>query len=536
MTDMGEITLSLGEKPLHEYLRHHARTQPRKPAIVWYGGALSYGELDRLSDGFAGGLQARGVGKGDRVVLFMHSCPQYVIAHFGIQKIGAIVSPCSPAFKAHEFSYQAGDLGAKVVIAADDLVPLVKAAQPQTAIEHIFAVRYGDLVPREPAFDVPAEMRTVQALPDGVIDFLAVARSAPPLTPPASLAVDDVALMTYTSGTTGMPKGAMLTYRNALFKTATSAALRDLDASSVVLGVAPIYHIAGMITAMNLPLFVGATVVLLKRFDALAALQAIERYRVTWWHAMAPMLVAMMQVPDAARFKLDSLDMTAATSFGITLTEALAKQWSEFANGCITCEAGYGLSETHTSDVLMPPNAVKWGTHGKPAAGVEVRIVDPNGRDLPPGRQGEIALRSPGVFKGYWNKPEATAETLRDGWVFTGDIGVMDEDGYLTFLGRIKEMIKVSGYSVFPEEVETLLIKHPAVAQAAVIGVADPTKGEVVKAFLVLKPGAVATSADIIGWCKENMSYYKVPRSIKFRDTLPATGTGKVLRRLLKTN
>jgi long-chain acyl-CoA synthetase len=227
--------------------------------------------------------------------------------------------------------------------------------------------------------------------------------------------MDEIASMTYTPGTTGMPKGAMLTYRDALSKTAASAAVRDIGTDSVILGVAPIYHIAGMITAMNLPMYVGATVVLLKRFDPLAALQAIERYRVTWWRAMVPMLVAMMQGPEPDRFDLGSLETTVVTSFGITLTEALGQQWSPFAKGCVTCESGYGLSETHTSDVLMPPNAVKWGTHGKPAAGVEVRIVDPeSGRDLRPGEKGEIALRSAGVFKGYWNKPEATAATLRD--------------------------------------------------------------------------------------------------------------------------
>lgn len=535
---MNDIWDQVVQKPLHEYLRQHARAFPEKPAIVWYGRALSYRELDHWSDGFAQRLRELGVGKGDRVALFMHSCPQYVIAHFGIQKLGAIVSPCSPAFKAHEFGYQVSDMETRVVVAADDLVPLVLAAKAKSSIAHVFAIRYADLVPAEPTLTVPEEMRAVRALPPGVIDFLAAARSAPPFESRPALSMDDVALMTYTSGTTGMPKGAMLTYRNALFKTVTSAAVRDIGADSVILGVAPIYHIAGMITAMNLPLYAGATVVLLKRFDPVAALQAIDRYRVTWWHAMAPMLVAMMQVPNAESFKRDSLDMTSTTSFGITLTEALARQWSEFANHCITCEAGYGLSETHTSDVLMPPTAVKWGTHGKPAAGVEVRIVDVDGHDLSAGEKGEIALRSAGVFKGYWNNAEATAATLRDGWVFTGDIGMMDSDGYLTFLGRIKEMIKVSGYSVFPEEVETLLIQHPAVAQAAVVGVPDVAKGEVVKAFLVLKPEAKddVTDQAILDWCKENMAYYKVPRSIEFRDSLPATGAGKVLRRLLKAN
>lgn len=533
---MTPIDYPLGECPLHEYVRHHARVQPEKAAIIWYGRAISYAELDRLSDGFAARLRERGIAKGDPVVLFMHGCPQYVIAHFGIQKLGAIVSPCSPVFKEHELRYQVADLGAKVVVAADDLLPLVLAVEPGSTIEHIYAVRYADLLPESPTINVPDEMRASRPLPRGIIDFLADVATAPPFEARPALALDDVALMTYTSGTTGMPKGAMLTYRNALFKTAASASRREITERSVLLGVAPVYHIAGMGTAMNLPLYAGATVVLLKRFDPLTALQAIERYRVTWWHAMAPMLIAMMQVPGAKRFDLSSLEMTATTSFGITLTAALAEQWSRFANDCITYEAGYGLSETHTGDTLMPPDAVKWGTHGKPSPGVEIRIVDASGRDVPIGEPGEIALRSPGVFKGYWNKPQATKETLRDGWVYTGDIGKLDADGYLTFLGRIKEMIKVSGYSVFPEEVETLLVKHPAIAQAAVIGAPDATKGEVVKAFLVVKPDAKAraTAEEILAWCKENMSYYKVPRFIEFRDELPATGAGKVLRRLLK--
>lgn len=401
---MTAVSYRFGERPLPEYLRQHAVNHPDKPALIWYGRVVSYGELDRLSDGFAQRLHELGVAKGDRVVLFMHNCPQYLIAHFGTQKLGAIVSPCSPMFKEHEFAYRVNDLGAKVVVAADDVVPLVLKVKPGSTIEHIFAVRYADFLPAEPTIDVPKEVRVRREISAGAFDFLASVQSAPPFGARPALEMDDVVLMTYTSGTTGMPKGAMLTYRNALFKTHVSAEIRHLSPDAVILGVAPVYHIAGMITAMNLPIYIGATVLLLKRFDPLAALQAIDRYRVTWWYAIAPMLVAMMQVPQAARFDLSSVKMTAVTSFGITLTEALAQQWSRLAGDCVTCESAYGLSETHTSDVIMPPDGIKWGTHGKPAAGVEVRIVDPaTGRDLPPGEQGEIVLRSPGVFKGYWN-------------------------------------------------------------------------------------------------------------------------------------
>jgi long-chain acyl-CoA synthetase len=314
---------------------------------------------------------------------------------------------------------------------------------------------------------------------------------------------------------------------------------RSLPASAaddVSLSVAPLYHIAGMLMGVNVPVLVGATQVLLLRFDPLAVLQAIDRWRVTHWYSIAPMNVACMQVPDAARFDLQSLRRNPVTSFGITFTEALARQWQAFTQGpCISYEAAYGLSETHTMDTGMPPEAIRWGTHGQPMPGVSIRIIDPDsGAEKPIGETGEITVRSPGNFKGYWRKPEASAQTLRDGWVWTGDMGRMDTEGYLTFIGRTKEMIKVSGYSVFPEEVETILIRHPAVAQAAVLGQPDAEKGEVVKAFIVLKPGASLTADALIAWSRDNMAPYKAPRHVRFIDALPATGSGKVLRRLLK--
>jgi long-chain acyl-CoA synthetase len=524
-----------GEKPLHEYLRGHARAQPGKAALVWYGRAISYAELDRWSDAFAQALHARGVGKGDRVALFMQNCPQYLVAHFGIQKIGAIVSPCSPMFKAHEFAYQVGDLGAKALVVADHLAPIAQSVADRVKVPHVFSVRYADLLPDAPAVRVPDEVAARRPLPAGTIDFHAevVQRDGPVAPPAVALSMDDVSLMTYTSGTTGMPKGAMLSYRNALYKTAVGQEMFRIRQDDVMLAVAPLYHIAGMICGVTMLAYTGATVVLLNRMDALAVLQSIAQNRVSWWYAMAPMLVAAMNEPEARRFDLSSLHTTMATSFGIKLTEELAERWSAFANGCLVYEAGYGLSETHTNDVLMPRDGIRWGTNGVPGRGVELKIIDLDGRTLPVGESGEIAVRSQGVFHGYWNRPEATAEVLRDGWVHTGDIGRMDAQGYLTFIGRVKEMIKVSGFSVFPEEVESILILHPEVRQVAVIGVPDPDKGEVIKAFVV--PASAAFDAEaLLAWARENMSHYKVPRQVEVRDSLPASGTGKVLRRLLK--
>jgi long-chain acyl-CoA synthetase len=526
--------------PLHEHLRAHARTRPDHPAILWYGRALSWRDIDDWSDALGAHLQGLGVRPGEPVALFMNNCPQYVVAHYAIQKIGAIVCPCGPLNKAHELQYQLGDLGARVIIAADGLLPIVDQVRQHTALAHVLAVRYTDLLPPEPTLAVPAELQAAPApLPPGCADALQLARqgAAQGRRPaPVAVALDDVALMTYTSGTTGLPKGAMLSYGNARFKTGVTTDNCGLGADDVALSVAPLYHIAGMLMGVNVPVLAGATQVLLFRFDPLAVLQAIERYRVTHWYSIAPMNVACMQLPEASRFDLGSLRRNPVTSFGISFTEALAAQWQAFTRGpCVSHEAAYGLSETHTMDTGMPHDAIRWGTHGLPMPGVTVRIVDPDtGAEKPAGEVGEITLHSPGNFKGYWNKPEATAKALKDGWVWTGDMGRIDADGYLTFIGRTKEMIKVSGYSVFPEEVEAILVKHPAVAQAAVVAEPDADKGEVVKAFIVTRPDTGLTADALTAWCRDNMAPYKVPRHVRFIDALPATGAGKVLRRLLK--
>jgi len=526
-------------QPLHEYLRAHARDRGAHAACIWYGAPMSFAELDAASDAFAARLQAIGVRKGDPVVLFLGNCPQYLVAHYGIQKAGAIVCPSGPLNKEHELAYQVGDLSARVIVAAADLLPVVDRVRAQVdSLAHVFVVHYADLLPQAPTLDLPAELAAARTaprvVPQGCEDFLAAMRTtARPA--PVDIDMDDVALMTYTSGTTGLPKGAMLSYANALFKTRVAADCNGVTPDDVLLSIAPLYHIAGMLMGVNVPVLAGATAVLLHRFDAHAVPQAIERYRVSWWYSIAPMNVAVMQLPDVRQFDLGSLRRNPVTSFGIVFTEPLARQWQDYAASCVSFEAAYGLSETHTCDTYTPQHAPRWGTQGLPAPGVRIRIVDPDtGRDRPTDEIGEIVLTSPGTFKGYWNKPEATAATLRDGWVHTGDMGKLDADGYLAFIGRFKEMIKVSGYSVFPEEVETILIRHPAVAQAAVIAQPDPEKGEVVKAFIVRKKDAQLDEPQLIAWARENMAPYKAPRAVRFIDALPTTGAGKVLRRLLK--
>ncbi|AUM75745.1 AMP-binding protein [Paracoccus jeotgali] len=530
------IVYRQGEKPLHEYLRQHAVERPQKPAINWYGAEISFSELDRLSDAFAARLHERGIQKGDRVALFLQNSPQYVIAYLGSQKLGAIVCACSPLFKQFELETQLSDMGARALVAADVLYPVVEQVLPTVEIEHLFLTSYSELLPDHPTVHVPGEVSEAKRPPvDGATDFMEALRTFEGDVPRPEISMSDTAAMSYTSGSTGRPKGAMLPYSQALFKSSVMAEAYDIQASDIMLAVAPLYHIAGMSAGICIPVYTGATTVLLFRFDPLSVLEAIDRNKVTFWYSVTPMNIAVMEHPEASRYRLDSLRLNIGTSFGIPLTEDRAKKWAAFTGGCLVAEAAYGLTETHTWDTCMPLDDIRWGTHGKLSPGVQCRIVDLDTRaEKARGEQGEIQLKGPGLFHGYWNNREAYEDAFEGKWFCTGDIGVLDEDDYLTLLGRKKEMIKVSGYSVFPEDVETILCKHPDITQAVIVGVPHETKGEVVRAVLVMRKGADASADDIIAWCRGNLSAYKVPQLVSFVDHLPTTPTGKVLRRLVK--
>ena len=328
----------------------------------------------------------------------------------------------------------------------------------------------------------------------------------------------------------------MLTHRANLFKPTAMAQVRELNENSIEITCMPFFNIAGMTCMVGIVIY-GATNVLLTQFDPLAALIAADRYKATTMYTAVPGYVQMINHPDARNYDLSSFKIALCTSFVISLNEKIAQQWSELADGSILVEAAYGLSETHTADTFMPRHKVKYGSVGIPTFETDIKILDLDDktREVPIGEQGEIAVKNPGCMKGYWKNEAATKETLVDGYVHTGDIGKFDEDGYLWWLGRLKEMIKVSGFSVFPEEVESLLNQHPDIAESAVIPVPDDRKGEVVKAFIVLKPerkGQVEPE-EIIKWARSNMTPHKVPVYVEFRDELPKSGV-KTLRRLLR--
>jgi long-chain acyl-CoA synthetase len=350
---------------------------------------------------------------------------------------------------------------------------------------------------------------------------------------------EDVALLIFTSGTTGLPKGAMLTHYNALYKIAATATNYRCEPDDIYLCTQPLFHIAGIVLGGGQQLYTGSTIVLIARYDPLTIMAAINELKCTKWYSSTLMNSQIMDHEDVNKYDLSSLKLNLCTSFATPLTKELYDDWHTMTNGSKLVEVAFGLSETYTMDTMMPLDNVKFGTTGIPVMDeMFVKIVNPaTNQELQAGEDGEIIVKNPGVMKGYLNNPERTKETLLEGgWLKTGDYGKVDSDGYLTFLGRIKEMIKTSGFSVFPEEVEMYMKRHPAVAQVAIIGVPDLKRGEKVKAFIVLKPEyqKKVNEQELLEWSAEKIAAYKRPREVEFRDALPMGGSGKLLRRVLR--
>lgn len=533
-----EVVLTEGKIPIFEYLRINAKRTPDKPAIINYGREISYRELDEASDQFANYLLDLGLVKGDRVGLFLGNSPQYIIAHFGILKIGGIVCPCSPLFKDMELTYEVNDAGMKCLVTVDLFMPIVAKALPNMpSLLQVVTTNFHDYLPAEPTLPLVDYMQIPKQKIEGTMDFLDIIAKFSKTPPQVDIDMDnDIALFEYTGGTTGLPKGAMLSHYAHLFKPSAACDIMGIGVDSRVLTTMPYFNIAGMLFLVG-PVLRGATNVLLTQFDPLTVLQAIDKYKVTEWYSAVPMNLAVMAHPDLGKYDLSSLKLNMTTSFVVALDEKISRKWGELTGGCLLLEGAYGLSETHTLDTFCPRQKIKYGSMGIPSFDEEFKIVDfdDKSRELPIGEEGEIVLRNPGSMKGYWNKPEATADTLVDGWVHTGDVGRFDEDGYLYWLGRRKEMIKVSGFSVFPEEVEALINQHPAVLENAVIPIPDAKKGEVIKTFIVPKPDYKdkITGEEIISWAKNSMSSHKVPVYVEFREELPKQGV-KLLRRILR--
>ena len=510
-----------------------AQETPDHTALIYYGRRFSYQELAQWVGRTANALITTGINPGDRVLLFMQNTPQFVFSYLAAHAVGAVVVAANPMFMADELRYELDDSKASVLIAGRELAPVVeKALIGQESIPVIYA-DFDEFLPDNPVPAVHADMRRnpPEILPQRML-FRQWVASLEPIAPKSLNLDQDLALLQYTSGTTGQPKGAMLLHKNVLANVMGSILWTKVHQESMHIAVLPLFHVTGMVHSFLAPLYAGGTMLLMTRFETPTFVEAIDYYRPTHWVGIATMNIAVTQFPDIQKYHLDSLQ--ACMSGGAPIPIPILEKFHELTGASLI--EGYGLSETISQVTVNPMDRPKMGSAGIPVFDVDLRITEIGQFDheLEPGETGEIWVKGPQVMAGYWQRPEATKEVLRaDGWFDTGDIGYVDPDGYLFISGRSKELIKVSGFSVFPAEVESLLYKHPDIAEAVVIGVPDAYRGETVKAFVVLKPGSIATGDQIVAWARQEMAAYKAPRVVEIRESLPKNGSGKIMRRLL---
>ena len=530
-----------GQKPLTEYLRDWAHETPSKPAIHFYGNELSYAELDDLSDRFANLLIKLGIKSGDLVAIFMPNCPQFSIAFYGILKCGAICTPISPLSKAFELKHQLTDSGAKVILCFDQLLSVVEDVKNDTSLDHIIMTSFSELKPKNPTLPLPDLFEEPKLINDNVIDFYPALESSSASPPKHQPTLEDIAAINYTGGTTGLPKGCIHTHGDMLYTCASFASpILGMTDETVWINFLPEFWIAGEDSGLLFPVFSGATMVLLARWDVSAFMQAVEHYRVTHCMLLVDNADEILCHPDVNNFDFSSLELTSCISFVKKLTLNYRDRWRDLT-GCILFETAYGMTETNTCDTFTKGFQVdnfdlKAGKTfvGIPVVGTEIKICDFKSRKLKPlGEDGEICIRTPSLFKGYWGREDQTDDALVNGWLHTGDIGVIDESGFIRYLGRRKEMLKVNGMSVFPSELETIFGEHLDIQASAVLGRSDEKKGQVPVAFIVLKENSTETAESVREWCKDAMAIYKVPE-VRIVENLPMTATGKVIKRDLE--
>ena len=520
---------------------------PDKAAYLFFGQPLSFGDLRRQAEALAGWLQSVGVKAGDRVAIFMQNCPQYAAAYYGILRANAVVVPVNPMNRAEEFKHFITDPQTKVVICAADLAAIVAGANAEVPeaqrLAQVLVTRYTDTMPAgaldpsdEPSAAMNAWLRSDPELPAGHLRWNEVlARQIQP--GPLTAQPDDLALLPYTSGTTGLPKGCMHTHRTLMTNAIGGGLWSSASPESTSLAVVPMFHITGMIYGVLGNVYTGSTSVILPRWDRELAGRLISKHRITHWTCIPTMIIDLFGSPNYKRFDLTSLSYLSGG--GAAMPQAVAQRLlDEFG---LTFAEGYGLTETAAPSHANPPERAKLQCLGIPIYGVDSRVVDPlTLKELPVGEVGEIITRGPMVFKGYWGHPEATKDAFVEfeGQSFfrTGDLGRMDDEGYFFMTDRLKRMINASGYKIWPAEVEMLLYKHPAVQEACIIAARDAYRGETVKAVVVLRAEAKGktTPEDITSWARDHMAAYKVPKLVQFVDALPKSGSGKVMWRLLQ--
>ena len=528
--------------PLQAMLDDAAENHPNSTATIFFTRKRSYKSISDAAWRFANGLRRLGVKTGDRVALVLPNSPQFVIAFYGALRAGAVVVPCNPLYTAPELQHQLADSGATVVVVLSRLYPVVKAARANTSVEHAIVTNIKEEMPPvlRVLFTLAKEKkdghRQQFAGDPGAISMSQVL-SAPSDPFDAGTGPDDVAVLQYTGGTTGVSKAAMLSHRALVANTLQCRAwftnLRD--GADVAMAVMPFFHVYGLTVVMSLAVQGAAAMILEPQFDLERVLKDVQRYRPKLFSGSPRIYNAINNSPLAAKYDLRSIE--ACVSGSAPLLVETHRKFVELTGARLV--EGYGLTEaapvTHCNP-LFGEGKQKVGSIGIPYPDVESKIVDveTGEHEMPPGEAGELILRGPQLMDGYYKRPEETAQTLRNGWLYTGDIATVDPDGYVSLVDRKKEMIIVSGFKVYPREVEEALFAHPAVMDAAAIGIPHSLKGEEVKAFVVLKPGAKATADEIRAHCEKHLAPFKRPKEIEFRESLPKTPlVGKTLRRQL---
>lgn len=530
------------EIPLFALLEEAAQKNPDTPCTIFKGAKITYREMDEISDRLAAGLADLGVKQGDRVGIFMPNTPQFVMAYFAILKAGGVVVATNPLYSGREIVHQINDAGIEVMLVMSNFYKTIKEVQSKTKIHSLVVTNLKETLPPILAFlfgltkEKKGGFRVELAEGDYWMQDL-ISRHTPEDRPKLEITADDVALFQYSGGTTGVSKGAIALHRNLV---ANALQIRHWmstakDGEEVILMAIPLFHVYGMVAGMLFAVRLGSPMVMVPNARDLADVMGnIQKYKATLFPGVPTLYNAINNHPDVLAGKYDLRSIKACISGSAPLMRETKDRFEALTGGVVF--EGYGLSEAPTATHCNPPGGVnKTGSIGMPFPDVDSRIIslDDEVTVLPVGEIGELVIKGPQVFKGYHNMPTETTNTLREGWLYTGDIARMDEDGYFYIVDRKKELIKPGGYQVWPREVEEVISEHPKVLEVGVAGIPDPYRGETVKAWVVLKPGESMSDDEVKDWCRERLAKYKVPTHVEFRDELPKTTVGKVLRREL---
>ena len=531
---------SINYKPitLAEAVRRAARNFPESVALLMMGKKITYRELDHLVDRFATALADLGIQKGDKVAIILPNIPQVVVAAFGVMRLGGVVVMNNPLYTERELEHQLTDSGSKMVISLDLLLPRVLSLREKTGIEKIIACHIRDYLPFPAKQLFPFVKKGMHRRIDpreGVLEFTDLVKKYPPSPPGTEVFFDDLACLQYTGGTTGVSKAVMLTHRNVSSNVQQLAAwtFDAREGEESIMAIFPFFHTAGFMAVMNHGVFRGMTSILVPRPDPSTVLELTLKYKPTYFPCVPTIYVGLMNHPDFP--KADLSFIKGCMSGAAPVPVEVIRKWKEVVGETIM--EVYGLTEASPLSHGNPWRGVqKLGSAGIPVPDTDCRIVDveTGTREMSTGEPGEILLKGPQVTQGYYNRPEETAETIRDGWLHTGDIGYMDDEGYLYIVDRKKDMIIAGGYNIYPRDIDEVLYEHPKIQEACAVGIPHEYRGETVKAFVVVRPGESLTEQELDSYCRERLAAYKVPKLYEFRSELPKSAVGKVLRRELR--